>query len=151
MLRSDRVLHSRTANLVILTFLAIAIVDIATGLEHWPFGSYPMYSLLYGKDLAYLRLYGLRDGEIELRRDADFAPFDQPRLTMALSRIRSSDPSGRSLKQALAGLLDLYNRQHPTPLLGIRLYEVNLTLKPDSPGSRNRQTRVLIAEAGSHP
>src|SRR5262249_45376916 len=119
--------------------------------EHWPFGSYPMYSLLYGKDLTYLRLYGVRDGEIELRSDRDFAPFDQPRLTMALARIRSSDPSERSLKQALAGLLDLYNRQHATPLLGMRLYEVNLTLRPDSTEIRNRQTRVLIAEAGSHP
>src|ERR1035438_3694300 len=58
----------RYATLAIVVFLAIAGFDIVTGLEHWPFGSYPMYSLSYPEELSWLRLYAVTDrGEIALR------------------------------------------------------------------------------------
>lgn len=50
------------AILVILGFPLISGVDIFTGLEHWPFGSYPMYSTVYPEQLSWLRLYGVTDG-----------------------------------------------------------------------------------------
>src|ERR1039457_1881646 len=74
----------RYATLAIVVFLAIAGFDIVTGLEHWPFGSYPMYSLSYPEELSWLRLYAVTDrGEIALRGERDFAPFDEARLVMA--------------------------------------------------------------------
>src|ERR1039458_2682090 len=63
----------RYATLAIVVFLAIAGFDIVTGLEHWPFGSYPMYSLSYPEELSWLRLYAVTDrGQIALRGERDF-------------------------------------------------------------------------------
>lgn len=49
------------ASLAIIGCLAVGCIDIVTGLEHWPLGSYPMYSTLYPARLSWLRLYGVTD------------------------------------------------------------------------------------------
>jgi hypothetical protein len=88
----------RYATLAIVVFLAIAGFDIVTGLEHWPFGSYPMYSLSYPEELSWLRLYAVTDrGEIALRGERDFAPFDEARLVMALERLQSARGGNKKL------------------------------------------------------
>jgi len=141
-------LRSRLAQPAIITILAISVFDIATGLEHWPFGSYPMYSTLYPERLSWLRLYGVTAlGEIPLRGDRDFAPFDQARLIMALQRIEAAPGANQKIDEALRNLAALYNRQpeHP-PLRALRLYQVEWLLKPGQRGTEPPDQRILIAE-----
>jgi len=139
---------SRLAASAIFIILAISVLDIATGLEHWPFGSYPMYSTLYPARLSWLRLYGVTaQGEIPLRGDRDFAPFDQARLIMALQRIEAAPGANQKIDEALRNLAALYNRQpeHP-PLRALRLYQVEWLLKPGQRGTEPPDQRILIAE-----
>jgi len=141
-------LWSRLAQPAIITILAISVFDIATGLEHWPFGSYPMYSTPYPERLSWLRLYGVTArGEIPLRGDRDFAPFDQARLIMALQRIEAAPGANQKIDEALRNLAALYNRQpeHP-PLRALRLYQVEWLLKPGQRGTEPPDQRILIAE-----
>jgi hypothetical protein len=128
--------------------LAIACFDIVTGLEHWPFGSYPMYSLRYSEQLSWLRLYGVTDrGEIPLRGENDFAPFDEARLIMALQRLQSAPGGQQKVDQALRNLLELYHRASGQPALRtLRLYEVRWDLRPGLQGSEPPNERRLIAE-----
>ncbi|HVN06591.1 MAG TPA: hypothetical protein VMT86_19365 [Bryobacteraceae bacterium] len=141
-------LPSRLAAPAIVIVLAISVFDIATGLEHWPFGSYPMYSTVYPQRLSWLRLYGVTaQGEIPLRGDRDFAPFDQARLIMALERIQAAPGAKQNLDDALHNLAALYNRQpeHP-PLRALRLYQVAWQLKPGQRGTEPPDQRTLVAE-----
>lgn len=138
----------RYASLAIVGFLAITCFDIVTGLEHWPFGSYPMYSLPYTEQLSWLRLYGVTDrGEIPLRGERDFAPFDQARLIMALERLQSARGGNQKLDAALRNLMRLYNRRKASPpLRSLRLYTVRWALRPGLQGSEPPGERILIAQ-----
>jgi hypothetical protein len=145
----------RFATLAIVGCLAVTGFDIATGLEHWPFGSYPMYSLSYSEHLSWLRLYGVTDrGEIPLRGERDFAPFDEARLIAALGRFESAPVADRKLAEALSSLMLLYNRQKAArapagpPLRALRLYAVSWALRPGATGSEPPRERTLIAQAG---
>ncbi|MGA2576708.1 MAG: hypothetical protein ABSH24_11870 [Bryobacteraceae bacterium] len=136
----------RFASLTIIACLAVTGFDIVTGLEHWPFGSYPMYSTLYSGQLSWLRLYGATDqGEIPLRDDRDFAPFDQARLIVALERLRSAPGGNQKLDEALRNLILLYNRRRKA-LRALRLYSVSWTLRRGLQGSEPPATRTLIAQ-----
>lgn len=143
----------RFASLAIIGCLAVTGFDIATGLEHWPFGSYPMYSTVYSEQLAWLRLYGVTDrGEIPLRGERDFAPFDEARLIMALGRLQSARGGDRKLGEALRNLMQLYNRRiaerwpvRPT-LRALRLYTVRWALRPGLEGSEPPRERILVAQ-----
>ncbi len=139
----------RFANLAIIGFLGITCFDIVTGLEHWPFGSYPMYSLLYHEQLSWLRLYGVTArGEITLRDERDFGPFDEARLIMALDRLRTAPGADRKLDEALRNLMQLYNRRNTggASIRSLRLYTVRWALRPGLQGSEPPQERVLIAQ-----
>jgi hypothetical protein len=139
----------RFANLAIIGFLGITCFDIVTGLEHWPFGSYPMYSLLYHEQLSWLRLYGVTArGEITLRDERDFGPFDEARLIMALDRLRTAPGADRKLDEALRNLMQLYNRRNAggASIRSLRLYTVRWALRPGLQGSEPPQERVLIAQ-----
>jgi len=140
----------RLANLAILGFLAVACIDTLTGLEHWPFGSYPMYSLLYSEQRSWLRLYGLTDrGEVLLRGERDFAPFDEARLVMALERLQSADGGKQKLDEALRNLMRLYDRRQARglPLRALRLYAVRWVLRPGLESFQPPQERILVAQA----
>ncbi|MGA2738521.1 MAG: hypothetical protein ABSG65_13875 [Bryobacteraceae bacterium] len=141
--------HGACASLAIVGFLAITGFDIATGLEHWPFGSYPMYSTLYHGQLSWLRLYGVTDqGEIPLRGDGDFAPFDQARLIVALQRLQSGPGAAQDIDRALRNLMRLYDRREA--LRGLRLYSVVWALRPGLQGSEPPAARTLIAQVTAH-
>jgi hypothetical protein len=149
-----RMLPLRFASLAIVGFLAITCFDIVTGLEHWPFGSYPMYSLRYAERLSWLRLYGVTDrGEIPLRGERDFAPFDEARLIVALQRLQIARGGNQKLDEALRNLMRLYNRgeaRRPpvsAPLRALRLYTVRWDLRPGLQGSESPTERILIAQA----
>lgn len=133
--------------------LAIACFDIVTGLEHWPFGSYPMYSVPYSEQLSWLRLYGVTDrGEILLRGERDFAPFDEARLIMALQRLESAAGGQQKVDQALRNLMELYHRGSGQPALrALRLYVVRWNLRPGLQGSEPPDERSLIAEVAGDP
>ena len=142
----------RYATLAIVVFLAIAGFDIVTGLEHWPFGSYPMYSLSYPEELSWLRLYAVTDrGEIALRGERDFAPFDEARLVMALERLQSARGGNQKLDAALLNLVQLYNRRKASPpLRALRLYTVRWALRPGLQGSEPPGERILIAQVAGN-
>jgi hypothetical protein len=145
-------LHMRFANFAIVACLAVAGFDIVTGLEHWPFGSYPMYSTLYADRLSWLRLYGVTGrGEIPLRGESDFAPFDEARLIMAFERLQGAPGGDRKLAEALRNLLWLYNRRKSgrppaTALRALRLYTVRWDLRPGLQGTEPPRERDLIAQ-----
>jgi hypothetical protein len=148
-----RVLPGRLASLAIAGFLAVACFDIVTGLEHWPFGSYPMYSLRYTDRLSRLRLYGVVDrGEIPLRGERDFPPFDEARLSMALERLQAARERNRKIDAALRNLIGLYNGRQSgrglarQPLRALRLYAVRWVLRPGVEASAAPQERVLVAQ-----
>ena len=135
----------RIATVFITLLLAVAVFDIATGLEHWPFGSYPMYSLIYSKNLTWLRLYGVdSSGEFPLRGDRAFAPFDEARLVSALVRMRPSE-----LPEAVLNLLKLHNRNSHPPVRTLRLYSVRWILHPGLQGNEPPDQRELLAEVSS--
>ena len=138
----------RFASLAIAGFLAITGFDIATGLEHWPFGSYPMYSTIYPEQISWLRLYGVTDrGEIQLRGERDFAPFDEASLIVALQRLQSAPGGNQKLDDALRNLMRLYNRRRP--LRALRLYSVSWALRPGLQGSEPPANRTLIAQVAA--
>jgi len=138
----------RYASLAIAGFLAIACFDIVTGLEHWPFGSYPMYSISYPEKLSWLRLYGVTDrGEIPLRGERDFAPFDEARLVVALERLQGARGGNQKLEAALRNLMQLYNRRRAgPPLRALLLYTARWALRPGLQGSEPPRERILVAQ-----
>jgi hypothetical protein len=135
----------RFPSILIALLLAVSCFDIASGLEHWPFGCYPMYSLLYPKHFTLLRLYGVNDrGEFPMKGDASFPPFDGARVTDALARIPSSE-----LPAALLNLLHLHNRTTPAKIRTLRLYSASWTLRPDVKGDEPPEQKVLVLEVSS--
>jgi hypothetical protein len=135
----------RLPSLCIAFLLAVACFDIASGLEHWPFGSYPMYSLLYQKRFTLLRLYGVNGtGEFPMRGDQSFPPFDEPRLTEALARMPRSE-----LPAALLNLLRIHNRTGGERIRTLRLYSAGWTLQPGARGDEPPDQKVLILEVSS--
>jgi hypothetical protein len=138
----------RFASVAIIGCLAITTADIVTGLEHWPFGSYPMYSTLYSAQFSWLRIYGVTDGgEILLRGERDFAPFDEARLIAALGRLQSAGDGERKLDEALGNLMRIYNRRHDrSPIRILRLYDVRWTLRPGLAGTEPPGARTLVGQ-----
>jgi hypothetical protein len=109
-----------------------------------------MYSLLYSEQRSWLRLYGLTDrGEVLLRGERDFAPFDEARLVMALERLQSADGGKQKLDEALRNLMRLYDRRQARglPLRALRLYAVRWVLRPGLESFQPPQERILVAQA----
>lgn len=138
----------RGASIFIAFLLAVTGLDIATGLEHWPFGSYPMYSLLYAKGISSFRLYAV-DGSREtlLRGDRNFFPFDEARLDSALAHLVESDRDRPAASAALLNLLPLLQRNTGTSVRTLRLYSVSWTLHNGATGNEPPDQRTLLAEA----
>ncbi len=135
----------RLPSLFIAFLLAVNCFDIASGLEHWPFGSYPMYSLLYPKHFTLLRLYGVNGkGEFPMRGNKDFPPFDEARLGAALARIPRSE-----LPAALLNLLRIRNRTGGERIRTLRLYSASWTLQPGARGDEAPDQKVLLVEVSS--
>jgi len=112
-----------------------------------------MYSVLYSEQLSWLRLYGVTDrGEIPLRGECDFAPFDEARLIMALERLQRAPGGNQKLEEALRNLMWLYNRRTAwrdpvsPPLRSLRLYAVRWALRPGLQGSESPRERIPIAQ-----
>jgi hypothetical protein len=88
-------------------------------------------------------------GEILLRGERDFAPFDEARLVMALERLQSSGGGTQKLDEALRNLMRLYDRRQARglPLRALRLYAVRWVLRPGFEGPQTPQERILVAQA----
>jgi hypothetical protein len=141
----------RLASIFILFPLAVACFDISSGLEHWPFSSYPMFSFLFVRHLSVLRLYAVNGAEeIPVKVGRDFAPFEETRLISALSRLRESEPGRRKLPLALLSLLRLHHRNTHTVIRSLRLYSVGWTLLPGMPGNAAPERKILLAEVSGH-
>ncbi len=122
---------------LIAVIVAGHLYDVATGGEHWPFSSYPMYSHLNREwTLSFPRLVGIRrDGsELPLWRTEYLAPLDQSRLDQALGGMLSRPDWRTRVGAALADCLARYERRrragaHDGPALrALRLYDLGWTL-----------------------
>jgi hypothetical protein len=141
----------RPASIFIVFLLVVAAFDISSGLEHWPFGSYPMFSVLFAQHISVLRLYAVNGAaEVPLRLDRDFAPFDQSRLVSALSRLMESERARRELPKALVNLLLLHNRNTRAPIRTLRLYSVGWTLHPGLQPDVPPERKTRLAEVSAN-
>jgi glucosyl-dolichyl phosphate glucuronosyltransferase len=132
-----------------------SLYDIRTGREHWPLSPYPMFSIVDREPtVKCLRIVGIaagRDREEIPLLDADvIRPFDQCRLTSALSRT-FHDPARRDLvHEQLRDCLARYEARRlkgeheGPPLSGVRLYEMQWTLDGDAANVTTPDTRRLI-------
>jgi hypothetical protein len=132
-----------------------SLYDIRTGREHWPVSPYPMFSLVEREaTLRTLRIVGVVTGtaqdEIFLLDAALIHPFDQCRLTSALSRAYT-DPLRRPMvHEQLRDVLERYEMRraagdHEGPALEeVRLYEMRWTIGADAGNVATPDSRRLI-------
>jgi hypothetical protein len=81
------------------------------------------------------------EGEIPLRGELNFAPFDESRLVGALGRVPNNE-----LPDALRNLLRLHNRHGDPPIRALRLYSVSWVLDAGVRGDEPPESRHLVAE-----
>jgi GT2 family glycosyltransferase len=132
-----------------------SLYDIRYTREHWPLSPYPMFSIVEpAPTLDCLRIVGVAAGpggeEIPLLDAELIAPFDQCRLTSALSRTWH-DPSRRPLVHAqLRDCLARYEARRARgahdgpPLSAVRLYDMHWTLDRDAANVATPDTRQLL-------
>ena len=128
--------------------------DIYTGREHWPLSPYPMFSNVErDPSLQCLRIVGVPAGtgqEITLLDSDVIFPFDQCRLTSALSRAYTDPARRNNIHEQLRDCLDRYEERRRAglhdgaPLEGVRLYEMRWTLQPDASNVDTPDSRQLI-------
>jgi hypothetical protein len=134
------------------------LYDGATGGEHWPFSSYPMYSHVNREwGLALLRVVGVRSDppgdEVPLWESAHLEPFDQSRLGSALSTLLAQPDGLERVDALLRNCLLRYERRRRgaahdgPPLRALRLYDLAWTLEPRARNADHPGTRRLLAEA----
>jgi hypothetical protein len=132
-----------------------SLYDIRTGREHWPLSPYPMFSLVEPEaTLRTLRIVGVETGTAQheiFLLDADLIhPFDQCRLTSALSRAYT-DPLRRPMvHEQLRDVLERYEMRRAAgdhegpPLEEVRLYEMRWTMGADADNVATPDSRRLI-------
>ena len=85
------------ASLLTLGIVGGSAVDVVRDREHWPFSQYPMFSNIdHSHDHRTLRLHGVVRNSAQEVPLTDFAyvePFDQCRLSTALSRMSVDRPA----------------------------------------------------------
>jgi hypothetical protein len=140
---------------VVATIVGGHLVDIATGVEHWPFSPYPMYSRAQSDWAPVMaEIVGVRlDGEeLAVKRPELLAPFDQARLLGALARL-GTRPDGTALvRTALVDCLSRYERRrrqgaHDGPVLrALRLYHSRYVLDVAASTVGSPASRTLVLE-----
>jgi glucosyl-dolichyl phosphate glucuronosyltransferase len=145
--------------LVLATLLTLGIVggsavDVVRDREHWPFSQYPMFSNIdHSHDHRTLRLHGVvRNSarEVPLTDFAYVEPFDQCRLSTALSRMSVDRPA--DLAAAVEDVYARYERRRKAgdhdgpPLQAVRLYRLQWTLQPDAGNAMEPDARALVYE-----
>jgi glucosyl-dolichyl phosphate glucuronosyltransferase len=132
-----------------------SLYEIRINGDDWPLSSYPMFSTAAREpSLRCLRIMGIVAGgagqEIPLLDTQLIQPFDQCRLTSALSRTYT-DPARRSLiHEQLRDCLDRYEQrraagQHDGPRIdGVRLYEMEWTLDADAANVSAPDSKRLV-------
>jgi glucosyl-dolichyl phosphate glucuronosyltransferase len=130
------------------------LIDIARDTEHWPFSQYPMFSDVdESPTYRTLRLYGIEDGrEIPLLSMQYLHPFDQCRVSTALSRMARRGSAQREFHEALADVWARYDARRKSGLenaprlSGVRLYELEWRLEPDAANAERPEHRRLLAD-----
>jgi len=150
--------HMSAARVAFVYLLLAALIggslyDIRTGREHWPVSPYAMFSIVDGEaSLRCLRIVGVGAGgrEMTLLDSNLIAPFDQCRLTSALSRTYTDTSRRSQIHEQLRDCLDRYEERRRAglhdgePLAGVRLYEMQWTLQPDAANVETPDARRFI-------
>jgi hypothetical protein len=140
--------------IIVMVLIAGHLYDVATSSEHWPFSRYQMYSQMPEmKTLWRLRLYGVTEnGEIPLRAEEHFAPFNMPQLNTALMRLPRYKRREK-VAELLHNLAFLYesSRQQglhdDPPIQSLRLYRLKWTLDEWARNVDSPDKKILLLEA----
>jgi GT2 family glycosyltransferase len=139
--------------LLLAVLIGGSFYDIYTGREHWPLSPYPMFSIVEpDASLRCLRIVGIGNGgrEVALLDSNLIAPFDQCRLTSALSRTYTDASRRGEIHEQLRDCFDRYEERRRAglhdgePLAGVRLYEMRWTLRPDASNVDTPDSRRFI-------
>jgi hypothetical protein len=159
------------SNLIIVVIAGGTLTALALQKEFWPFSHFPMYSVTvdYRKPFKTYYVYGLieKNGnltELLLNGSPQLGPFNPGKLKQTLGYAKTTyggrmwgsymEISDEFYQSKLRGLLKLYNRNLKksadlntvTPLVGIRLYEVEFPDKLPRPAPLQPSKVRLIAE-----
>lgn len=132
-----------------------SLYDIRTGREHWPLSPYAMFSIVAPEpSLRCLRIVGVvADGpeqEIPLLDEPLIRPFDQCRLTSALSRTFTSPRRRSAIHEQLRDCFDRYEArraagEHDGPQIqAVRLYEMFWTFDADAANVSAPDSKRLV-------
>ena len=140
---------------MVATIVGGHLVDIASGVEHWPFSPYPMYSRAqrdWAPVMAEIVGVGADGRELAVKRPEYLAPFDQARLLGALAQL-GARPDGMALvRTALNDCLERYERRrrdgaHDGPALrALRLYHSRYVLDVGASTVGRPTARNLVLE-----
>jgi hypothetical protein len=129
--------------------------DVWTGREHWPLSPYPMFSIVEREpSLRCLRIVGVtaapQSEEFVMLDSEEIYPFDQCRLTSALSRTYHDVDRRHLIREQLRDCLNRYEVRRRAgdhagpPLAAVRLYEMYWTLDADASNVATPDARRLI-------
>jgi len=149
-------------NAVVGLIVMGSMYDIVRDTDHWPFSNYPMYSeLQLSPTLTVLRLFGVTDdaspGEFALLDERVIQPFDQARLTAALSGRAYAPERREQLTPALRHIMARYEqmrragRHSSPPLRAVRLYRLFWTLDPLALNVDRPDRKQLLFEVSASP
>jgi GT2 family glycosyltransferase len=140
---------------IVGTLVGGSLYDIWTGREHWPLSPYPMFSIVdRDPSLRCLRIVGVTAAphgeEFVMLDPAVIQPFDQCRLTSALSRTFHDGARRHLIHEQLRDCLHRYEERRRAgehagpPLAAVRLYEMYWTLDANASNVDTPDTRRLI-------
>lgn len=148
------------AHAVLALLIGGSLHDIVTGTEHWPLSSYPMFANVErSQTLDTVILRGIPEApdapEVPLREGSMIGPFDQCRLSTAVSRVVSSGDQTR----VTAMLDDLRIRYEAArqrgehdgpPLRTVRAYAAHWELDPAANNVDAPARSILVGESRSN-
>ena len=126
------------------------VICIVAQKEYWPWCNYEMYSGVMPPATGMVRVFGLiPEGEIAVPESQCLQPFDNMRLSVALTRLHEKNAD---MSQSLHSLLTLYrkNREaglhHGPPLMGLQVYRIEWDHEPAVQNLDRPRTRELVCE-----
>lgn len=141
-------------NIMLLGLLAASAFEIATGGEHWPFSSYPMYSGVRQEarvdHLVFIAVPQDGSASFPLYKHEQIYPYLWSRQRKAFQRLLERPDGEEAVQAGLENLLQRYeaNRQRERhgapPLKAVQLYRVEWTLDPNAPNMIEREERTFV-------
>ncbi len=130
------------ASFLILSLVGIHLYEIIASTEHWPFSSYPMYSMLHESDsFTTLKIVGIR------ATDNKPIPMNAAWLRKTFTRLSRREDAPAQLRRALKKFFEAYQAEkrrgaHQAAIKGVRVYQETSRLS-DSGESEILESKLL--------